>query len=186
MPEDRSRRCSFRAFACWSPPPMKPRPASSWPRPRKPLPRRPARPVAPAIRTRSIAVGIALSARLRPAGCILREVVSTAFWTVPERLNLLVLRRDRVDLPVQIGGVGGSPGVRRNPQIREHAQRSGAPPPCPPGDLPGGPAFGAGPRVCLWLPREPHATIVATRRGSVKRLPGDAAGQAGAAGNAAR
>lgn len=116
-------------------------------------------------------VGIVSSAWRFAGGSTLREVVRAAFRAVPERLNLLVLRRDRLDLPAQIGGVGASPGVRRNPQIREHTQRSGAPLPCPPGNLPGVPAFGAGPRVFLGPPREPHATIVATRRGPVKRLP---------------
>ena len=29
MPEDRSRSCNCRVFACWLPPPMKPRPASA-------------------------------------------------------------------------------------------------------------------------------------------------------------
>src|SRR5215469_7583097 len=41
MPEDWSRRCRFRAFACWLPAPMRPWPVGSWPPPMT----RPARPV---------------------------------------------------------------------------------------------------------------------------------------------
>src|SRR5918993_1734334 len=51
MPEDSTRRCRSRGFGCWSPPPMRPRPAGSSPSPtmtprvgRRPAsqPRRPA------------------------------------------------------------------------------------------------------------------------------------------------
>jgi len=53
-----------------------------------------------------------MSAGLSAAWCALREALCAAFWTAPERLALLVLRRDRIDLSAQIGGI---PGVRRNP-----------------------------------------------------------------------
>src|SRR5262249_23245406 len=87
-----------------------------------------------------------------------------------ECLNPLVLRGDRPDLSPQIGEVRSLPAVRRNPQTREHTERSKALPPCPPGHLPRVPAFDAGPRISLRLPGEPHAIIVTAQRGRVKRL----------------
>jgi hypothetical protein len=59
----------------------------------------------------------------------------------------------------------------RRERSQERVDQSAAAPPCVPGHLPGGTALGAGPRIFLRLPREPHAMIITARWCRVKRLP---------------
>ena len=111
------------------------------------------------------------SVRQFVARCALREVIGIAFWTMAERLNQAVLVRDRLDRSGCVARMGV--GERRDHRERshEHVDQPAAPLRCPPRHLPDVAALGAGPRIFLRLPWEPHGMIVAARRCRVKRLP---------------
>ena len=81
MPEDRTRSCSWRASACWSPPPTKPWPVSSRPPPRRRMPIAnrvtPPRPFTAA--ARSLEAGHAACSAAHDLGLGLGEVVPACF-----------------------------------------------------------------------------------------------------------
>src|SRR5689334_11107229 len=88
-----------------------------------------------------------------------------AFRTMAERLSQADTRRDRLDHAVDVLLLGAcqQPCDQRAPGQGPVDQSAAPPPPGRPGHSPRGTAPGAGPRIVLRLPRDPHATIVAAR-----------------------
>src|SRR5580700_930042 len=156
-PRPGSRRCPATTRA--PPPPgygSAAGPAAVWPGwpARHPASRRPGRPGTPATAASGpVKAPVYWSAaRVVVADSVLREPFRSAFGTVLEGLDRLVLRGDRRDLPGQFAAVEGPP-VGRDV---EHGDRPEATLGGRPGHAPGVPALLAGPGHVRPLPHKPH------------------------------
>ena len=100
------------------------------------------------------------------ARCGLREMLGTAFRTVPERLGHPAFRRDRPDLPPQFRAID-SPSARR---YREHGDRPDPPLRCRPRNPPCVTTLDAGPYVLPGLSWQTHTRSVGAPVIEVKKL----------------